>query len=540
MIRQKAKVYFYRVASVTLLLLLSQLAFATTQLDDLAQALEKESQAAARRIQPLQSVSSANRVGGDSIGKKPAVEALKPNIQKMSSAGKKTSSNGLSRMPTITLTSQAKAGEMLDVIAPKWNALKACLENLKMDTRYRTSEEEIGFLEEYVRIQHLLLERIEANRDENPDAERRRLIYANNIATQKLSECSDLSDGPAKTRYVYLVGQQAQTDGRVFETIAGTLISNLLKKICPLSEANCFRQIAVKQQIQKSDLLLYLKLLSPGSVKYLAYIGHGWSRGFLLGFKDMSVPSEWNVNMKITNLNWQAERQGAIYGDDMNYVGPIIAKALDPNATVALYACNNADYLGPLLAGQLPKSASVVASDTGMEYKAIPGTDAWSLTLPTGEQFFGPKLLMYPSKKNAFKKVAPIEFSFSKEFSELENPEEKKETAVGIDDLTGAVLTRVGRKESSHCWAGQSNPLSPSSQRLIVFDKQDRATITAIFKIPPPGHDVYEDDLEISYSDYDEKVKQVLRGKYGADRKYIEDLFTRINGCIDEGIKKYY
>ena len=527
-----------------LILVQSQVSFAVGALDGLADALEKEAEGTARRSsqqsKPTQRKPDQNLRITQNAKPPVGVDRTKPAAGQKQSTVKHTEKQPRLNIQGMTPTNEATAVEMRDSLEPKWNRLKLCLTNLKTDMRYQSTDEAKQNLDEYVDRVERLLTNIDANRSKKTDEERRRLVYANWIISSKLSECIDLSDGPEKNRYIYLVGQQAKLDGKVFETVAGTLASEMVKRICPSYYDECLRQVIVKFQVRKNEILNYFKLLSPGSLKYLSYVGHGWSSGFLLGFKDMSVPADWQVYSKITNLEWQAERQGAFYADDMNYVGPIIAKALDPQGVVAIYACDVADELGPNLAGQLPETVTVLASESGMEYKTLPGTDSWSFVLSTGERFNGPKILMIPSTKGAFKKLKPRAFKYSIEISAPEASEPEKKAGNGYDDMASAVLTRVGRKEAWFNWIGETSAKPDSAKRLIVFDNRDRTTISAIFEIPLPGHGVYEDDLEITFSQYDEKVKTVLKARSGFEKTYLEDLFERINACIEDGVQKYY
>ncbi len=521
---------------------IGKLALATTSIDDLANQLEEEAAKPVRMrpIPPPQPEPIA-------IALKPVADPLMDLVSQTQSLKPKRIPKENKRIsglngsdvfvPQDDHYSDSEQDVMSQTLGFKWTTLKNCLGILNADARYRTTTDDEKNIEDYVQNQMHLLEKIEANRSADPAAEKRRLIYANWIVTHKLSECDDLSDGPSKYRYVYMVGQEAKNDGKSFETIAGTLVSETLKKICPSGEASCARQIALKQQIRKDDLLAYLKLLSPGSMKYIAYIGHGWSYGFLLGFKDMSVPADWHPYAKqLTNLTWESARQGAIYSDDMNYIAPIIARALDPRGTVAIFACDTGDFVAPYLKGLLPPTVTVMAALSGMEYTKVPGTDSWSMDLPTGEHFSGPKLYMYPDVKNAFKTSVGKPFAYSQDFTSIEAHPSKDDVGTGPDDMTSAVLTRIGRKEAWFDWVGDKT----DSKRLIVFDVRDRETVKAIFKIPAPGHGLYEDDLDIDFSGFDERVKQVLKTKSGAERAYLLDLFERINACIDDGVAKYY
>ncbi len=554
MICKSARSYFQTPWSQIILIFFfgSIASAATTTLDKMADDLEAAAQASSKPAH--QQAQAVVKPGGhpavriDNTQAQPirlriSTTLAKPPTQSKASAPgtKKSIQTNNPQLPTFKTTSDSIIQEMNSALEPKWMALKKCLTDLKEDSRYRASEESAGFLDEYVTKNQLLMTNIEKNKSDKASSEKRRLQYANWMTARMYSECLDLSNGPDKSRYVYLIGQQAKNDGKVFETIVGTMASERIQSLCVGGNLTCWNQIVIKYQAQKDDLLLYLKLIAPGSLKYLAYVGHGWSYGFLLGFKDMSVPADWHSYSKLTNLGWQAQRQGAIYSDDMNYVGPIIAKALDPNGEVAIFACNNADDLAPILSGQLPVTTKVLASESGMEYKAVPGTAGWSLTLPTGEKFNGPKIHMYPSTKNAFKKVPSMAFKFSQDFAALEKDPEAKETGSGYDDMASAVLTRVGRKEAWFDWVNSRNDAqNPSLARLIVFDNQDRETIAAIFKIPAPGHGLFEDDLEITFSEYDERVKQVLNNKEGEERNYLLDLFERINACIEDGVSKFY
>ncbi len=423
-------------------------------------------------------------------------------------------------------------------IESRVESYQSCLDNLGQDDRYRSTQDDADRMDQYLDHQRQLMNEIANNRSKDRATERRRLTYLSWVLTRKLSECHDLSEGPDKPRYIYLVGQQAKSDGKSFELVAATLAQHMLDKNCTETPEVCKSQVVIKQQIQKVDLISYLQLLAPQSVKYFSYIGHGWSYGILIGFKDMLVASDWSPNSKITNLQWQKERNGALYSDDMNYFGPILSRVLDPNAEVEIYACNTGDFLAPMLKAELADSVRVRASFSGMNFKRLQNIPDWSFSLPSGEKFNGIPTSMIPDLRNAFKFVSPKEFSYSQDFAALEKKaaEKSKNPKIGYNDLVSAVVTRVGRKEAWFAWLTKTT----NHPKLIVFDERDRKSIERIFKIPPPGHGTWEDDLDITYSQYLKISRLVLQNVKLSQRAYYKGLFSRINSCVREGVAQYY
>ncbi len=414
-------------------------------------------------------------------------------------------------------------------------AYNACLSSLSKDVRYRTTSEASETLDEYLKIQNTIIQNIESNKSDLVDAEIRRTNFLAWTLSRKLSECLDLSDGPSKSRYIFMVGQQAHTDGEVFHFVAGSLIQELLNNICPGAAVECKKQIVLKRQIQKSDLLIYLKLLSPQSVKRISFEGHGWADGLLISYKDMLVPEDWNKYMKTPLISWQKYREGAIYSDDLSYIGPAFARVLDLNAVVDLRTCEAGQRLAPILRGQLPKSVSVQASTSGMSIKE--GKPGWILRLETGEEFRGKQTSMISESPKDFGNVNPIPFS-----QEILDPKNIKQDPGdnGLDDMTSFILTRVSRLSSWHAWIEQKK----TPPRLITFDELDRKIIISLFvdtRKKAHVHELDDDDLPVTNSQYRAKVQaRMAITKDERSRAYLRGLFERIDTCITEAVRIHY
>jgi hypothetical protein len=248
--------------------------------------------------------------------------------------------------------------------------LNNCL-NIEFPAAYTAAKQSSDIISSYVNQVRKRLDDLSRTANHDTESALDFQAYKLEVINRKLSECQDLANGPGVPRHIILIGKSLTRDGRSFDLAAATRFKELVTQYCSNRQGveleDCKKTIVIKEGLTKDEMREYLNTLGPESVESVAYFGHGFEDGIMLGPKNLLLPKDWDESLKISKQDWMQRNQGMIYTKDMGGLGKDFSRVLKADAKVSFNACNAGREFGQEVKQYLG-DRQVMACDVPMHF----------------------------------------------------------------------------------------------------------------------------------------------------------------------------